>query len=108
MCLLRAASSTRLAEACRRRRAADAAACGAAKTTRNGWIDATKRLKKLERRVGGGTAVTPHRPEACRWLNPPPLTPAPYNARYSGLERRDLRRTDTTPSRRQKITATAT
>jgi hypothetical protein len=24
------------------------------KTTRNGWIDATKRLKKLERRVGGG------------------------------------------------------
>jgi hypothetical protein len=39
-----------------RRRAADAAVCGAkfAKTTRNGWIDATKQLKKLERRVGGG------------------------------------------------------
>jgi hypothetical protein len=54
MCLLGAASSMRLAEACRRRRAADTAACGAAKTTRNGWIDATKRLKKLERRVGGG------------------------------------------------------
>jgi hypothetical protein len=32
----------RLAEACGRRRAADTAACSAAKTARNGWIDATK------------------------------------------------------------------
>jgi hypothetical protein len=49
MCLLRAASRSR------RRRAADTAACGPkfVKTTHNGWIDATKRLKKLERRVGG-------------------------------------------------------
>jgi hypothetical protein len=46
MCLLGAASSMRLAEACRRR-AADAAACSAAKAARSGWIYATKRLKKL-------------------------------------------------------------
>jgi hypothetical protein len=50
MCLLRAASRSR------RRRAADVAVCSAefVKTARSGWIDATKRLKKLERRVGGG------------------------------------------------------
>ncbi len=47
MCLLGAASRSR------RQRAADTAACGAkfAKTARDGWIDATKRLKKLERDV---------------------------------------------------------
>jgi hypothetical protein len=45
MCLLRAASRSR------RQRAADTAACGAAKAARSGWIDATKRLKKLERDV---------------------------------------------------------
>jgi len=88
----------RLAEACRRRRAADTAACSAkfVKTTHNGWIDATKRLKKLERRVGGDGRKADQRHAG----GPPPLTPAPYNARYSGLERRDLRRADTTPSRR--------
>jgi hypothetical protein len=46
MCLLRAASRSR------RQRAADMTACSAACGA--GWIDATKRLKKLERRVGGG------------------------------------------------------
>jgi hypothetical protein len=48
MCLLRAASRSR------RRRAA----CSAAKAARSGWIDATKRLKKLERDVSEGVAVT--------------------------------------------------
>jgi hypothetical protein len=43
----------RLAEACRRR-AADTAACSAAKAARSGWIYATKRLKKLERDVSEG------------------------------------------------------
>jgi hypothetical protein len=99
MCLLEAASRSS------RRRAADAAACSAkfVKTARSGWIDATKRLKKLERRVGGDGRKAGQR----RAGGPPPLTPAPYNARYSGLERRDLRRADTTPSRRQKTTTTA-
>jgi hypothetical protein len=50
MCLLRAASRSR------RQRAADTAVCSAkfVKTTHSGWIDVAKRLKKLERRVGGG------------------------------------------------------
>jgi hypothetical protein len=53
MCLLGAASRSR------RRRAADTTACGAkfVKTARSGWIDATKRLKKLERRVGDGRNI---------------------------------------------------
>jgi hypothetical protein len=95
MCLLEAASRSS------RRRAADAAACSAkfVKTTRSGWIDATKQIE----RVGGDGRKAGQR----RAGGPPPLTPTPYNARYSSLERRDLRRADTTPSRRQKTTTTA-
>jgi hypothetical protein len=86
-----------------RSRVADAAGCGAkfVKTTRNGWIDAAKRLKKLERRVGGGGRNIGLGASVVKYATNP-------GARYSGLERRDLRREDTTPSRRRKTTTTAT